>query len=393
MNEMDPRHRATLPGSVGGVGNWVLRAFPDAEALHQFADQARRDLQIREFQHDPEWLDAQSTGRPDGPVLLAVGSGADIHGLLAARVATLPFTYSAGAVTVFRKTVRHFTVHQGPIGQGTADPQIVGAGFCALARHMPSDAVTYVSAVPVGSAVHRTLEDPRNELRGQFHVLPWGQQNPHFKIQWDGSVNAYLSSLSAKRRGNVKRASQRSSSTTPHAMRRFQHPSDIDAFLKDAIAISAQSGQDSGVGFDAQPGGAREALIRFAATRGAFTGYIMYVGESPVAYRYGFIYGHTLFAISTAYDRAWSEHKPGAVIFFEMLQDLENSKVPIKLIDLLPHENAFKRDRANIVVATQNYFLFKRSIAGSSLFYSVRALEASKPAVKTLLTWYRRLAP
>jgi hypothetical protein len=367
------------------LADWRVKALDSPADVSACAAEVRRELAVHEFQHDPEWLVAEAAD-PSRRLALVQYAGERAEGLLLARVSDAPFQYAIGGVNVLRKTLRQFTVHQGPALR-QATPEAVEAGLCALARQLPANGVVYLSAVPVESCVHRALTTG-GQVGRHFHVLAWGGENPHFKIRWAGTVAAYLASVSAKRRGNIKRAFQKLDAAGSLRFQRFQSSGEVDAFLRDARAIAAKSYQseDSELGFSED----REALIRFAAAHGAFVGYVLYINDTPAAYRYGYFYGRTLFAISTAYDPAWSEFKPGSAIFLEMLQDLEKTKAPIDLIDLLPHDNSFKRDRANVVVATRNFYLFKRNLRGAALYYPVHALEAFKPAVKWAADWFNR---
>jgi len=252
-----------------------------------------------------------------------------------------------------------------------------------------SDALAYCSAVPVGSAFHQALTNPGDLACTGFRALKWGGESVHAKIRWEGSVDAYLKSLDAKKRGNVKRAWQKFQST-PHRLRQFREPTEIDEFLREATAVYTASDRGYEHELGPLPTTGREALIRLAAAEKAFWGLVLYVNDKPVAYRYGYVYGTTLFAISTAFERGSSEHKPGAVIFFEMLQQLERSRLPITLIDLLPHDSAFKRDRANCFVQTQNFYLFPRTTSWLGLYLPLAMIEGAKPIASDVLQSVRK---
>jgi hypothetical protein len=353
-------------------------SFESREALRAFAARSRRDLDIKEFQHDLEWLDA-GIDRASQELRIVADCTADrLSGLLPARVADGVLEYTVRGRTLVRLKIRQYTVHQGPVLARDADLEAPAQAVAALGDEMPANGALYLSAVPTDSLLHASLSAAKGILRSKFHVLPWGNENDHYKISWSGGVKSYLASLSTKRRANAKRASANFKS--PHQLNRFQRPEDVDAFLREAKAISQKSNQSPDVGYGALESEGRNSLIRFAAAQGAFLGFTLCVNEAPIAYRYGFVYGQTLFAISTAYDAGWSEHKPGAIIFLEVLAALEKNKVPITMIDLLPHENSFKRDRANLVVPTRNYYLFKRSARNAARLLPIFLVEQAKRA-------------
>lgn len=346
-----------------------------SDAVDAIATDARRNLPLIEFLHDPEWAQA-SAQEPGGLTMLARGAPA-LTGLLCGRLAERTFKYDAAGRVLLTRKIRQMTVHQGPALRAGADSALAGRALVALGRAAP-DAIIYVSAVPVDSPTYRALTEPTSGVRRAFNVLPWGDENPHFKIQWDGSVANYLASLSAKRRRNMRRAYERGG----HELKRFRSSAEIDAFLRDAGAVSSKSWQSTQLGVGLTDDVGREGLIRFAAARDAFLGYVLYIDGAPVAYRYGYLYGSTLFAISTAFDPAWSEHMPGSAIFLAMLHDLEKLNLPVTSIDLLPHGNAFKRERANVVVNTRSFYLFGRSLPARTMYWPIAAIEAAKPLLK-----------
>jgi hypothetical protein len=358
--------------------------------LRALAGTLRQDLNLTEFRHDPEWLGAESTGGADKVTTLTASLEAKTLGVLVTRASRARFEYSAGARPLFGKDLLQFTIHQGPVVAASLGAHDVENSFVELSKNMPNGSVAYLSAVPIGSHTHAAFTDSGSRLLRSFYVLPWGRQNPHYKIKWEGTVEKYLASISAKRRGNVKRASQRTTGTAKFQLRTFRSPSEIEAFLHHANSISAKSNDPELKVL--QPGSGRLGLIRFAGAQDAFVGYVLYADEVPVAYRYGFIYGPTLFAIATAYDPDWSEHKPGAVIFYEMLKDLEETRAPISLIDLLPHDNTFKRDRANVTIPTQNFYLLKRNVSGAALYLPIHLLESCKPVAKRMRSMFAKRA-
>lgn len=363
---------------------WRCEAFAAPTDLAAFAARTRADLGICEFQQDAEWLAADRSGDESISVIADATPGA-AFGLLAARVSKTDFEYTLRGWTVLRRKVLQYTIHQGPVIARNSAREAIEKSFDALASAMPRDAVAYVSAAPVDSQTHSLLQDSRSGVRKNFFVFPWGKECKQFKIDWTGSVERYLHSLAPKKRANVKRAAERLKTNASYHVRRFQAPAEVDEFLavQSGLAATAQPNRDSR--WQPALSAARRSLIRFAADRGTFIGYVLYIGETPAAYRYGFIYGQTLFAIATGYDHARAEDKPGAVVFFEMLRDLEQRKIPVTRIDLLPHESAFKNDRANLVVPTQNYYLFRRTLMGAALYGPMRLLELCRPLLESML--------
>lgn len=379
----------TSPGSPVAPSCWRLRTFANPTELSDFAVKARKDLDLREFQHDIEWLDIQRDPSCEELVVIADGSQT-LTGMLASRVARVKFEYAIGGRVLLRRKLKQYTFHQGPVTTRSQAAEDVERGLVALHKAMESGAVAYFSSVPVDSEFGKSLSDPHSGVRKRFYVLPWGNENLHFRIRWNGDVASYLASLSPKKRGNVKRASQKLKSSLPHEVKKFHGPADIEGFLRDGVVISDRTYQSQEFGLGLVSNAGREALMRFAAARDAFYGYILYLNGVPAAFRYGFVYGQTYFAISTGYDPQWSAAAPGAVLFMETLNDLAASRVPVSMIDLLPHVTPFKSDRANEVHATRNYYLIQRSLQGFALYAPIFLLERMKILVASALKAFKK---
>lgn len=351
--------------------SWTEIAFGSSAELSAFADRARSDLQLVEYQHDPEWLTVDESD-DEKVAVVARESGGRLVGVVSARVARHPIEHTVGGYKLFRRPVVQYTVHQGPVCS-YGDLSAASDGLRALGA-LPSDAAIYLSAVPTGSALHDLICDRSSALHAAFRVLVWGRPSTHFKISWEGSVETYLASLASKtKRKNVRRASQRLAEEARLKTKRFQSADEADAFLADASAISAKTYQSRDLGLSITAG--RRNLIRWSARRGAFLGYVLYFEEIPVAFRYGFIYASTLFAVGTGYDPAHEALAPGSVLFFTSLSDIERIKLPISTIDFMPHENSFKRDRANVSIEVNNCYLFPRTFSGLALWLPLATVE------------------
>ncbi|MCE9521602.1 MAG: GNAT family N-acetyltransferase [Alphaproteobacteria bacterium] len=379
---------------VATKDGWRVQEFVAADTVADFAARARDDLSLSEYQQDAEWLSIDRARPCDGVLAIAERTDTKIVSVLVARVAKTVFEYPIVGSFRFRKRLRQITVHQGPVTIRSPRSDALNAGMAALAAQLNDGAIVYLSAVPQDSDLAKILSACQGSIRRYFFVLPWGRQNSHFKIRWDGSVDAYMASLDSKtKRKNVRRAAQRIKSAFNIRVERFRSGNEAEQFLQDSaiVAVKTYQSRELGLGIDSNAG--RMALIRSAASKGAFLGYIMYADNMPIAFRYGFIYGTTLFAVGTGYDPEWSIHGPGSALFLEALYDLQNLNLKIRLIDFMPHENSFKQDRANEVVKTQNYYLFARTLRGFSLFLPIYVLENAKRMAQAFNSRLRNFPP
>src|SRR5262249_28335994 len=147
-----------------------------------------------------------------------------------------------------------------------------------------------------------------------------------------------------------------------------------DAFLKDAIAVSAKTYQRKLLDRGLVAGSKEEKQIRFAAPKGAFLGHILYANGAPVAFQYGLVYNGTYFCEHTGYDPDWAQRQAGGVLFMETLRDFEKRKADIKVMDFGQGLNLFKERTTNERHAIAHYYLFNRTTGGWMLFNTAKAM-------------------
>lgn len=351
-------------------------ALADADAVARCAALVKSRFAITELNHDLEWLNA---GRAPDEELIAIGACAESvrSAFMPVKASDAVIAYTAGRLTILKWNVRQFNVTQGPL---TIDPDPRAGcsnALRALARALPVDGAVFISAVPCDGPIAALLEDVSTPLLHDFHILKWGAENWHCKIDWTGKVETYLASLGADSRRNFKRYEKKlfSKSEMRAEVRRFQTASDIDRFLDDGIKVSDKTYQKNLLGLGLARGGPTERRIRFAAERQSFLGHILYLQGEPAAFHLGFLFGESFFAVQMGYDPAYSVHQPGAVLFFHVLQDLERMQLPVRVIDCMAGVTDFKLRTTNRKERIQNYYLLPRTMRGFATCVSLRMVD------------------
>jgi hypothetical protein len=366
---------------------WAVQAFADEAARARFAAEARVRLGgVDELNHDAEWLEAGcDAARGDTILTLAAIDDGKLSGLLPLRVAAGEIVYAAGGRVLLRKAVREHRMFGAPLTTAADPSAAMGEAMALLAREMQGS-VVQVSAAPVGGAFYGLLSDSGSAVRRLFHVLPWGPENLHCKIDWAGTVEGYLASLGADSRRNLKRYSKKLFSAVELApkIERFRSPDEVARFLDDGISVSDKTYQKRDLGLGLARGGALEKRMRFAAARGGFLGHILYLEGNPAAFHYGFVNGATFFVLAMGYDPAVARHQAGAVLWHGVLEDVERLKLPVKTIDCLPGVTDFKLRTTNRKETIRNFYLFKKSAGGTALYAALKTIDAAVEGAKKL---------
>ena len=84
------------------------------------------------------------------------------------------------------------------------------------------------------------------------------------------------------------------------------------------------------------------------------------------------------------YDPAASPHQPVSILFFHVLEDVEKLKLPVKTIDCLPGVTDFKLRTTNRKERIQNFYLFKKDLAGTALYGSIKLLDGTVKGLRRL---------
>lgn len=367
--------------------DWQSEAFADVGALRRFAENARATFPDLDRYYDIEWI-AVAHGWPSNELLiLADRDGDKIVGVAPFTIAQENLVYSFGPFELLKLGVRQFKLYEDMTTIRSDRAEAIDSCFEALFRSMPKGGVVCASAVPIGSDLHRRLLEPTGAVRRCFHVLPWGGESPHCRIRWEGSFEKYLASLGKISRKDLRRSARAllTDQTLSCEVRRFQSPEDVEVFLRDGISVSDKTYQKRDLGLGISLGSTLERVIRHAAGRRAFFGYILYINGAPAAFEFGLLCGKTCTMMEAGYDPAWAERQIGSVLFLEALKDFERIALPVDWLDLLPGINLFKLRTTNDKRQTRRFYLFSRTLVGTAQFLTLMATDWLSRTVGSLI--------
>ena len=282
----------------------------------------------------------------------------------------MPLVHSIGPVDLIRPVVPRYYLFEGPLLSDPGNVADVGLLRTIGSGHACQRGGLRFS-VPVLSALYRDLLDPHGHVRRWFHVLPWGAENPSCSIAWPGTVDEYLSTLSASRRQDLRRRRRKLLADTSlrTEVRCFRSPEEAEQFLQDGVRISNTTWQRTEFAAGLEFGGPSERAIRAAADRGTFFGCILYLDDQPAAFQCCYIHGQTCPVDQIGYDPRWiHRHHVGSILFLEMLHALERDRVPVTSIDYQATANLFKLQTTNVQFAVRNVLPLQADRRGQDAF-------------------------
>lgn len=367
----------------------VLRWHQEEISTDLRAQELGREVRDRfpdlDLSHDVSWL-ARTEGQQSDRRIVALSArrGGELVGFapFVAKPARLQF--ALGPIVFFSARVQRFVIDAGPLLDRVEPDTALAACFSGLAEHLSRDGVVFLRGVRDDTLLHRVLTDRDGVLRSSFHVVPFGASYKRCGIRWDGSVDRYLDTLGKVTRKDLRRTLKKAPSVmgVEPTLKRYGDVADVAAFVRDAVEVSKKTYQAKlGYGLTASD---RSGLER-AAEMGRFLGHVLFRGESPVAFHLGFMHGHRFYMVDGGYDPAWAKAQVGIYTFLRVLQDLENERVPVTLLDYLYGDHAYKVRTSNEWAQERHYYLMRRDARGTLLAAALRTSDASSRTLASLL--------
>lgn len=228
---------------------------------------------------------------------------------------TLPASPSVLPLRIGRRTLWRF--ERPLVRRRLTLEEGLGGRLPALDPLPPGAAGYQLSAVPAGwvtelrAAFPRLRVFVRQRYRRSFASL-------------DTDFDAYLAGFSAKSRSTLKRKVRRLAERSGGAVdvRCFRTPDDMQAFHRDARAVSALSYQERLLDAGLPEGAEALAAMRALAAEDAVRGWILYLAGRPVSFLHAPAEGDTLIYAHLGYDPGFADLSPGTVLQLEVMRAL-----------------------------------------------------------------------
>ena len=254
------------------------------------------------------------------PHVVAVERDGRIEAILSARVLDAPFPCKLGYSTVYAPKVRAICVMRHGL-LGRADPETVRVVLDELMSGLEqreADAVLF-RQLERDSALHAAAR-ARSTFATWQHA---SQVDLRWRIDLPPTFDEYVSTLSSSTRKGVRRTRSRLEQKYGDRLstRIFKEPAVLDGFLADAESVALKTYQRRlGVGFQGVPD--QRARTSMLMERGWFTGYILYLDGTPIAFEQGEVYGGRFHSLSAGYDPSYGQDRVGAHLLMTAIEDL-----------------------------------------------------------------------
>ena len=331
----------------------VARSFEEAEEFRP----AWERLQNDRLTSDMDFFLTYCRHTPGvvGPHLVLLEEDGEPVALAAGRLEETRLPARLGYKVVLDTRVRALTVvYGGLLGDTASLPGLLSA-LSDSVKHEHLDLVRF-RMLELGSSQHSALTDAAPLLRKQR----FAPRLRHWRAALPGTLDDFLAQRSRRRRESVRRYSRRLERTYGDDARVevVRDGAGLDKLFAESKLIHRETYQHVlGVGFSDET--VQRRLAELTAARGWFRGYMLYLRDQPAAFWHGNVYRGSFGVMSTGFDPAFADDRPGTYLLMQAVEDLSGDG-SAKLMDFGFGDADYKRHFGDGFVEEQDVGIFER---------------------------------
>ncbi len=210
------------------------------------------------------------------------------------------------------------------------------------------------------------------------------------KIQLPRSGAEYFGKFSSKTRNTFRRKEKKLGAIR---MVRCSTADQVPDFLRDAHQISVNTWQTEQFGLRVKNDASDLAQFTFLASQGALRSYLLYQGDTPMAFIIGNQHRGLYRYEEVGFDRKFHALSPGQTLLIKVLEDMFADNTP-DCFDFGMGDADYKRMFANLETKAGNIWLVPPGIKGRSLVAYLngsRSLRQYGRQMVKVIGWYRKL--
>lgn len=221
----------------------------------------------------------------------------------------------------------------------------------------PSDLAAILSSSRHAAGYHLFVES---------HV-----RSPYLELS--GSWDEYLAAQSSNFRSDLRRKENKMAKAGGAAFETYRERQDVPTALGLIYEIEGQSWKEEAGSSITAVGRQRtfyESFLPEAGDRGWLRVTVLRVGDVPVAYDLGIVYGGRYSMLKTSYQQKYQDLSPGVVLRARVIRDLYAMKILEH--DFLGRDEPWKLRWTEAVRPHGNYYLYNRRRVAPTLVYWLR---------------------
>ncbi len=345
-----------------------------------------RDAEHPGMFHDPDWLRVEFRDRLDQTYGLLLYEGDLPVGLSTFVIKRWPLYVRAGELKAVTLPLTRLCVLGEPIAPSSHAVYDQLFQYLAETEGLDFD-VIYLEIVTEGSFLATYLATSATLSRRFREYRPQGTME-HHQIRFPATLDKYWEQFSSKTKSTMRRKVKKLAKDTgkPLTLLRYDSTDGLDRYTADAAAISKRSYQYHLLGQGIQDEAAFLAQCREAAAQGWLRGYVLHLGDTPIAFMHGWQYRGVYLYVETAYDQELRQHSPGTVLHIMVIEDMYAHDTP-HIFEFGAHGEQ-KAAFGNSTYLAGQVFLIRPSIYPLLATGVYRLSDAAAQAAKRVLDRY-----
>ena len=286
--------------------------------------------------------------------------------------------YRLGEVTLFERTLegladrRHFT------------RQEVAAGLPALPQNVGATRFFFFPCYPITAPPPKLVRQD-----GWLYYTPYTFRNYFIDLRRFESFEQYLGKFSSKSRSTLRRKVKRFTEANGGQVRwrAMRSPEEMDEFLRLALPLSARTYQERLLGAGLPQSAEFAERLRQEAAAGRALGYLLFEGDSPVAYVLCFCRDGIATYDFVGFEPSAQALSPGTVLQYLLLESVF-AEGRVAIFDFTEGEGAQKEFFATEHRLCAKTYVLRASLANRLAVGAHRGVDAvSAVAGRVLERW------
>ncbi len=326
---------------------------------------------------------ARLRSRPDviGPFAAVVlDSDRPVAGL-AGRLELRRLETAVGYKVLYSPLVRYLHVVDGGIVGGSREMLELLRSAAGQALALGEADALGLPPLEVGSEELEVLGSLGGRLERQPFITPWTRR----RLVLPATFEEFVSSRSSNTRWQIRRDAKRLKEAFGDelSVEIVRDPGGLERLVGDADRIARTTYQRAlGAGFSDTP--EQRTLARVGLENGWIRGYLLYLGEEPIAYWLCSTYGGTILIRTAGFDHAYAEHRVGTYLLMRVVEDA-CADPELSLLDFGPGDAAYKQQFSSESRSERNVVVFAPTLRGRRINGSRSAILGSARAARTAL--------
>lgn len=280
--------------------------------------------------------------------------------------------FCLGEATLVSIPVRRYMIKGAPLCE---DYSSLAELFKLLRETIDKKSVVFFEGVRTHSPLAELLTKTGSQVFNLFHVVPYGPfyERRLIELPAGAQFEDYLRTLGSGIRKHLRRMIKSFETKAKNTVKVtcYTEPEQVDELATTLTQISRKTYQHHLFNFRFTNSPEQVAQLRSTATSRWLRTYILWIGETPVAFNIGYHHGHTYYGHHMGYDPEFSKLQPGMYLHAEIMADLLLNG--IYCFDFLPGDSLSKRRMSNTSREERHYYLIPNGWPGSAYAFTLSA--------------------